>query len=456
MTQCSSKKEAKTRATVTMRAFLITITVAVICATGNTTLAATQAELDVALSTPVMLRSDGQTAFLKVSLTGFPIAGKSNRTPVNVAIVIDQSGSMFGEKMARAKDAAIMAIERLSPNDIVSVISYNDTVHVVVPATKVDDRQSIFNAIRHLGADGSTALFAGVSKGARQVRKFKSQNRVNRIILVSDGLANVGPDSPEELGNLGRSLAKEGISVTTIGLGEGYNEDLMVALAGTSDGNHAFAENATDLATIFNHEFGDLLSVVAQNIRFKIRFDARVTPLRVLGRTARISGQTVSSRLSQLYANQEKFLLVEVKVNPGASAEKTEIAAVDITYNNTVENVTDVLSKNVYAAFTDSWATVEENRNDDVMVAGIELIAADAQKSAIALRDQGQTKEAEKALEQNAVYLENAGKKYSSKKLEQRASQNRSAKKNLAPSKWRKQRKAMFDDNFAIENQQNW
>ena len=418
--------------------------------------AATQAELNVALSTPVMLSQTPQTAFLKVSLKGFPIADARSRTPVNVAIVIDQSGSMQGEKMARAKDAAIMAIQRLSSDDIVSVVTYDSTVHVVVPATKLDERQHIYNAIRSLRPGGSTALFAGVSKGARQVRKFKSRNRVNRIILVSDGLANVGPDSPEELGNLGSSLAKEGISVTTIGLGDGYNEDLMVALAGASDGNHAFAENAADLANIFSYEFGDLLSVVAQNVQFKIRFSENVTPLRVLGRKARISGRTVSSRLTQLYANQEKFLLVEVKVSPNVSPSQTTIASVDITYNNTVDKVTDVLSKNVYVSYTDSWSAVEENRNDEVMVAGIELVAAEAQKSAIVLRDQGQTAAAEKALEKNAQYLENAGKKYKSTRLKKRAGQNRKAKKNLSPSKWRRQRKVMYDDNFAIENQQDW
>ncbi len=103
-------------------------------------------------------------------------------------------------------------------------------------------------------------------KGSSEVRKFINRNRVNRVILISDGIANVGPSSPEALGNLGASLGKEGISVTTIGLEAEYNEDLMTKLAMYSDGNHAFAETPQDLARIFDHEFNDILSVIAQDV----------------------------------------------------------------------------------------------------------------------------------------------------------------------------------------------
>src|SRR4029450_1790476 len=90
--------------------------------------------------------------------------------------------------------------------------------------------------------------------GAAAVRKFLDRQRVNRIILLSDGQANVGPSSPGDLGNLGASLIKEGISVTTLGLGLDYNEDLMTQLARRSDGNHYFIENSSDLARRFGYE----------------------------------------------------------------------------------------------------------------------------------------------------------------------------------------------------------
>src|SRR6185436_579493 len=136
-----------------------------------------------------------QTSYVRVGLTGIPI-NDTGRTPVNVAIVLDKSGSMAGEKLRKAKEAAIVSIDRLGPNDIVSVIAYDQTVEVLVPATKVSDRLALHRAIERLSADGNTALFAGVSKGAAEVRKFLDPHRVNRIILLSDGQANIGPSSP--------------------------------------------------------------------------------------------------------------------------------------------------------------------------------------------------------------------------------------------------------------------
>ena len=126
-----------------------------------------------------------------------------------------------------------------------------------------------------------------MSHGLEELTKNLSAARVNRMILLSDGQANVGPRSPNELGRLGEVAARQGIAITTIGLGLGYNEDLMTQLAVSSDGNHAFAENATDLAGIFQHELGDVLSVVAQDVQIEIDFDAGITPVRAIAATRR-------------------------------------------------------------------------------------------------------------------------------------------------------------------------
>ena len=418
--------------------------------------AADQIRLDVAVSNPVMLSGSTQRAYVKVALTGFPLMGTGRRTPANVSIVLDRSGSMSGEKIRKAKEAALLAVDRLGPDDIVSVIAYNHTVDVLVPATKVRDREQIYQKIESLHASGDTALFAGVSKGAREVQKFIERHRVNRIILVSDGLANVGPSSPGDLGDLGWSLAKQGISVTTIGLGDGYNEDLMVALAGQSDGNHAFVENAADLTRIFSQEFGDVLSVIARELTVRIDCAAGVRPIRVLGRRAEINGRQIVTTLNQLYADQEKFVLLEVEV-PGRSAgSKLEIATVDVRYANTVSRTTDVLGSRAVVSFSSSYAAVEAGRDKGVLVASVELLANEANKNAVALRDEGRIQEAEAALEANAAFLDKEAERYKSDELRGRAASNRKAKMKLAPSEWNKQRKVMFDDAYQLDNQQAW
>ncbi len=190
---------------------------------GTSAAEAGQVHLNVQLAKPVLEANKKQTTFVKIGLTGFELKNDKERPPVNVSIVLDKSGSMNGEKIVRAREAAKMAIGRLNAKDIVSVVLYDSTVKILVPATKVSDKETIFAQIDQIGAGGSTALFAGMSKGADEVRKFLNEGRINRIFLPSDGQAKAGPKMPGELGELGASLAKESISVTTLGLGAGYN-----------------------------------------------------------------------------------------------------------------------------------------------------------------------------------------------------------------------------------------
>ncbi|OAD22223.1 von Willebrand factor type A domain-containing protein, partial [Candidatus Thiomargarita nelsonii] len=325
-------------------------------------------------STPVMLADKKQTVFLRVGLTGLHLK-KQKVAPINVALVIDKSGSMQGEKIRRAKDAAIMAVERLRKDDIISVVTYDHHANILVPATKATDPNRIITAINKLRAGGQTALYDGVEKGAKEVRKFLDRKRVNRIVLVSDGLANVGPSTPKELGALGASLSEENIAVTTIGLGLGYNEDLMSQLADKSDGNHAFAENATDLVRFFDHEFGDIFSVVAQEVNVTIIGVEGVRPIRVLGRDAEIQDQQVSVKLNQLYAGgQEKYILLELEVPPTKANIERVIAGVAVVYRNLGADTSERLSSMVSATFTDSPQLVEEKTNAAVMTAAIEQL----------------------------------------------------------------------------------
>jgi Ca-activated chloride channel family protein len=436
------------RQTVTLAAAL-----GFLVAGAQTLRAAEQVKVDVALAKPYLLAGQKQTTYLRVGLTGLPI-NASRRTAVNVAIVLDKSGSMTGEKLRKAKDAALASIDRLGPNDILSVIAYDNTVEVLVPATKITDRQALRTAIDRLTAGGSTALFAGVSKGAAEVRKFLDRQRVNRIILLSDGQANVGPSSPAELGNLGSSLIKEGISVTTLGLGLDYNEDLMTQLARKSDGNHYFIENTEDLARRFGYEFDDVLSVVAQEMTVSVNCAPDVRPIRVLGREADITGQTVTTYLNQVYGNQEKYILLEVEVPAQRAGTERNIANVNVSYMNMASRNPDKIARTASARFTSSASLVEGNTNAAVMASAIEQIAVERNKLAVTLRDQGKIEEARRVLLDNAAFLSENAKKYNSKDLEDYVGKNKQDAERLDPAVWEEQRKAIRDEQNVRSGQQ--
>jgi Ca-activated chloride channel family protein len=414
---------------------------------------AKQVTLDVALANPVILAGEKQTGYLRVAMTGFEMDDDGDRTPVNVAIVLDKSGSMQGDKIVKAREAAIMAVERLRPNDIVSIITYDSTVSVLVPATKASDKHNIIARIRQIQAGGNTALFAGVSKAAYEVRKFLDINRVNRVILMSDGLANEGPSTPAELAELGKSLGQDGIAVTTIGLGLGYNEDLMTQLAGKSDGNHMFAENATDLARAFNQEFGDVLSVVAQNVDIHIHCPAGIRPIRVIGRDADIAGQHVNTSLNQLYSKQMKYVLLEVELPPGTAGQELQVANVDISYANMGTKTRDKLQSLVSAAYSASPDLVAKRLNKKVMESAVEQIGVDNNLTALKLRDEGKVEEARQVLNYNSFYLRDNAVALESKKLHDYSLNNRVDASNLDAIDWVRQRKIMKQEQYKQFNQ---
>jgi len=370
--------------------------------------------------------------------------------------VLDRSSSMSGEKFQKAKAAALMVVDRLRPNDIISVISYDSTVEVLVPAVAARERDYIRRRIQALTPRGSTALFAGVSYGIEEVSKNLSGKYVNRIVLLSDGQANIGPSSPNELGRLGASAGRQGISISTIGLGLGYNEDLMAQIAQRSDGNHAFARNADDLATIFKHELGDILSVVAQDVEIELLFDKGVRPIRSLNRDATINGNKVRFSLNQLYAAQKKFALLEVRIPAGAANTKRDIARVDVSYANMISHKKRKQQRKLAVGFTRSAKAVKKHQNTDVMVAAVEAIATERNQRAVTLRDEGKIAEARAVLKGNSKYLKGRAKHLKSKRLEKYAKDNFDDADNLAPDKWQRRRKSMREEQLSNASQRSW
>ncbi len=406
-------------------------------------LMAAQVKLDVSMAQPTLLAEKKQTTFVKVGLTGFKMSSKAARTPVNVALVLDKSGSMSGNKIAKAKEAAIWAVRRLSSKDIVSVVVYDSTVRVLVPATKLTDKEAVCRKIREISSGGSTALFAGVSKGAAELRKFIDRKRVNRVILLSDGLANVGPKTPSALGELGSSLIKEGISVSTMGLGLNYNEDLMSELARRSDGNHIFIEKAEDLARVFNFEFDHVLSVVAQEVAITINVNPEIRPVRVLGREAEINGRRVIVKLNQLYSEQEKYVMLEVELPPTKAGQTRRIAQVDVSYANMETKTTDRLSSTVSVNFDPSDEVVEKKTNAAVMTECVLQVANEQNKLATALRDKGDVAGAKRVLEANGKYLGYNATLYKSEKLQLHYRANATHADLLGDKDWARGRKMM-------------
>jgi len=365
----------------------------------------------------VLLAGDSQNIVLKVTLDAPPVPAHIKRPPVNLALVLDQSGSMNGTKIEQAKAAAIEALTRLGLQDIFSVVVYDSNIHTIVPAQNARNIHGIIRTIQQIRAGGSTALFGGVSQGAAEIRKNLENNYIHRIILLSDGLANVGPRMPADLGRLGAALIKENISVTTIGVGTDYNEDLMARLAQNSDGNTYFVESGFDLPRIFAAELGDVLNVVAKKVKVTITLPDNIKPVNIIGREGRIRGKQVELYMNQLYGDQEKYALIEVNIPKSTSGSRIKIAQADVTYENPFSQNLEKSTGILYAGFSSDPKKVAESTNIDVVREYQLNLNALSQEKAIALSDKGKKKEAVKELKQSAARLKTIGTMYKDEKL---------------------------------------
>lgn len=428
--------------------------------------AAAPVDVDVQLGQSVLPIGKPGKVYLRLSVKGGTTKAREKRTPVNVALVLDRSGSMKGDRMASAKEAAGMALQRLAAEDIVGLVAYNHGVDVLQKAERLGGDHALKQKIDKLEADGRTALYAGVVAGGDEVKRHLAANRVNRVILLSDGLANVGPSSPRELGELGRDLGSKGISVTTIGLGLDYNEDLMQRLAASSDGNHAFVEKASDLAAIFNAEFGDALSVSAQDIEIIIECRIGFKPVRVLGREAAIEGNRIRLKLNQLQSANERYVVVELEQPDVRQAGDADIADVTVDYLDLDSGNRSRAEAKAKGRFSASEKDAEASVNKSVMSQVTTQIATETSEKAVELRDKGDITGARKLLEGNAAYLKERRSAYGSGvspaapaalgALELLEKKQNEAASNLDADNWAKSRKAMRSDQHKSKVQQSY
>lgn len=356
---------------------------------------------------PYVLAGSGQRVVVKVGLSGLEWDTRVKRQPLNVAIALDRSGSMgSGNKMENAKRGAIEVVERLSRDDIVSLVVYSSGPRVIIPAQRVKDKDALIEMISSIFSGGSTALYAGVTVGASEIRKHMSWKYDNRIVLLSDGLANVGPQSTEELAYLGRSLGSEGITVTTIGVGVDYNEDLMTALADRSGGNAYFASTSGELPRIFAEEIGEAMTLAAHDVRVRVYCRDRVRPISIIGREGDIHDQTMSVTIGKLYGKSDKYALFEVEVPKEASGRGLEIAEIFLEYTDPATNERRTDRQKVSIVYSEDSKTVDENENKTIIKEAALTQASEAKCEAVRLADRGDAKAAAGVIAASALALE--------------------------------------------------
>ncbi|MGA2246332.1 MAG: VWA domain-containing protein [Verrucomicrobiota bacterium] len=347
------------------------------------------------------LRNSSDEVVVKIDLSAIADRKKTRRTPLNLAVVLDRSGSMAGAKIEKARQAARQLVDHLRPDDVFSFVIFSDVAQVVIPAQHVEDKDSLKEKIESVEAGGSTALYAGVRLGADQLDEFLSSKRINRVILLSDGLANVGPSTPRDLRRLGGQLAERGISVTTMGVGDDYNEDLMAGLAEASDANYYYVQDTEKLPEIFAKELGELLTVAVRDVRIEIVCPDGVTPLGFIGRGDKFENQKAVVKLSQFTPGQDRYLFLRCRVK----GEQPEVARVNVSYTDEFDGGSvQTAAGTVKISYTDDPAAAEQSLNRAVYAEKELRLTAVAKDEALEQADAGNYKVAARILTaQNAA-----------------------------------------------------
>jgi len=326
---------------------------------------------------------------------------RPERRPVNLSVVLDRSGSMGSQQKIENARAAVRAlIDQLQRGDFFSLVIYDEEVEVVCPSARVRNRERLRRIVDEISPRGWTNLGGGLIEGIREAERHAREDYVNRVILLSDGLANRGITDPARLGKLTARAARHGISLTTMGVGWDFNENLMVSLAEEGGGNYYFIESPRDLASVFRKEFDLMGDVVASAAVIELRLDIDVRVRDVIGYSFDHNGDRCSIPIGDLVAGEERSIIVELELPAGKGRKR--LAAGSVSAGRSARSSSFTTS----VAYAEDLARVEQERDLNVQARADVALSTRQVEEAMAALDDGDEAEAQARLEAAQSSLE--------------------------------------------------
>jgi Ca-activated chloride channel family protein len=315
-------------------------------------------ELNIQLNSDKKLisKSEKTQRIVEIRLQAPTTSTDDQRPKLNLALVLDRSGSMAGDKLEHVKQAAKHVLDQLQNHDKVALVVYDNEIQVLSKSIQVTNGNcfELKQLISHIRSGNTTNLYGGWLAGCKEIASAADEGSVNRTMLLTDGLANVGETDLEILGQHAFELYKDTISTSTFGVGYGFNEHLLEAMSNRGGGNFYFIEHPNEIRSIFLKEFEELVGISARRVEIRLELPAEVE-WQVLGGWSSerkdnqlhiYVGDMLSGRTQEIYLrlqvpadeNASKLSLSAKVFGQGEPGQVFEgIAELDFAYDEQVE-----------------------------------------------------------------------------------------------------------------------
>jgi Ca-activated chloride channel homolog len=307
----------------------------------------TALSLDLRPGNP-QIPSSGGEAWVQIGIQA-KSAKPETIAPLNLALVIDRSGSMDApEKMPYLKRSLRVFLQSLAANDVVSIVAYSTEPEVIVRAREVGDGGWIDQAIARLEPDGSTDLHGGLMLGFREVDRGFDVRRNNRVILLTDGIANVGVTDPDRIAADAQEYNRRGIHLSTIGLGREFNDALLSRLAIQGQGAYHYIDSAEEMDKVFRKDVLGLVQKAAGDLSVQFRPGDGVRLVGLTGYEGRPPAGPVEVRLRDMGSGDSQVVLAQLDVAPGPEGRRM-LAEVELKYTDELARRPEALTLPAYA-----------------------------------------------------------------------------------------------------------
>ncbi len=336
---------------------------------------------------------------------------ESPRRSLNLSLAIDRSGSMAGSPLHHALQAAESVVDRLESSDLLSIVVYDDAVDTVIPPQLVANKTALKQAIRQVRAGGLTNLSGGWLKSCDYVKTHLDVQRINRVLLLTDGHANVGIDDPRVLTATSGQKAEAGVTTTTLGFGEGFNEDLLIGMARAANGNFYFIQSIDEASEVFGIELDSLRAVVGQNLVVTIELAPGVSLVDTLSlaQVSQTDAGATQLTLGDLYESEDKLLGLSLTI---ANAPMGELPILKVHYQADVVQdgaIQSVSGTTEIVATVGSIEASATSASSAVILELNHLKIAKAKEVALTLAEQGKHQAAEQILRELVQDLQSKG-----------------------------------------------